>query len=307
MAFVYWIRHKDTAKHNDITQHGYIGITSRTVEARFKQHQGSVRKGSEYPVHAAMRKYVDDIVVQTLLEGSIEYCQEIEKKLRPRAGIGYNCAIGGAATTLGAVYSAEVRAKIADSARGRKHSAEAKRKMSEAQKARPPASDETRRKLSEALKGNTLSEETKQKISAAHIGRVHTFSDEHCARLSEAGKGRVQSEETKQKIREKATGRVKSQEAKDKQSLAMSGRVLWRNCSARLDVWALAIEFYQKVKDFPNKSAKLMSRELGIEKCNPWSLVAKLREGWVPAEDEDYISWLTEYKLKESNEIPCTT
>lgn len=129
MAFVYWIRHKD---HTDIFSEGYIGVTTRSVATRYRKHLDSVNLGSAFTVHNAIRKYGEEIVVQTLLEASDEYCYEIENKLRPLGVIGWNLAVGGTtAGMLGRTHTEETRQKLSEINKGKKLSEETVRRMSE--------------------------------------------------------------------------------------------------------------------------------------------------------------------------------
>ncbi len=305
MAFVYWIKHID---HTDIFSEGYVGITSRTVELRWKQHLNDAKKNSKYRVHRAINKYGADITISVVLEGSTEYCQMIESSLRPTENIGYNHAPGGAATTLGVKYSEEIRKKISDKAKGRQVSEETRKKMSEAQLKRAPASEATRKKLSKNNLGKKMSDEAKEKISKANKGKTRIFSEEHKANLRLAYVPRKISEETREKIRANAIGRVKSPEAIAKFAAAMTGRNLWENSAARKDLWAIADDFKRAVEKFPRKSARYIAETLGHTQCNPWKLVDKIKAGWNPSEDSAYLSWLSEYnKTKETENVAQTS
>lgn len=147
---VYWIRRK---QHSDIFSEGYVGITTKGVSHRFSKHKED-SKTSTYPVHNAIRKY-DDILVSTVVIGSLEYCLDVENKLRPSPRIGWNIAIGGSKTMLGykmseesklkislnnanrsRVYSEEERLIASAKSKGKKHTQESKIKMSNIAKSR---------------------------------------------------------------------------------------------------------------------------------------------------------------------------
>lgn len=122
---------------------GYIGVTSRSVEDRFKQHIYSAKIGSDYIVHKAITKY-PDVVVTTMLIGTREYCFEIEQKLRPSEYIGWNIASGGGSSLV--VFGRE-------------------------------ASDETRLKLSESLSKHwEENKEAKDFIASIHKGRKEVLA-----------------------------------------------------------------------------------------------------------------------------------
>lgn len=107
---VYWI-HRDG--HADIFSEGYVGITTKGVDRRFIEHRSASNNGSTYPIHNAIRKY-KDIVVEVVLIGTLEYCLDIERKLRPLQGVGWNLAIGGGHVLLGYKMSEESRKKISE-------------------------------------------------------------------------------------------------------------------------------------------------------------------------------------------------
>lgn len=133
MAFVYWIR---LPEHVDITTQGYVGITELDVVHRLKLHKkAKPRKGMKPTViMRALAKHKECIVMDTILEGSRDYCLLIENKLRPERGIGWNIAIGGRAPALGVKFSDSTRKKLSDFQKGRKHSPELRKINSEAQK-----------------------------------------------------------------------------------------------------------------------------------------------------------------------------
>lgn len=111
MAEVYWIH---LPEHTDMFKSGYIGITTKTYQKRFKGHQYSVAEGSTLKVHNAMRKYADRIVVSKVCDGDLEFCLFVEQELRPSAqmpGV-WNIGSGGVCPTVGYTHSDETRAKL---------------------------------------------------------------------------------------------------------------------------------------------------------------------------------------------------
>lgn len=93
VGYVYWI-HKP--EHTDIFTEGYVGITSKTVSKRYRQHVAAAKtKAKDYPIYKAILKYGDLLIVDTIVIASMDYCAELEFKLRPHEGIGYNVLKGG--------------------------------------------------------------------------------------------------------------------------------------------------------------------------------------------------------------------
>jgi hypothetical protein len=109
MAFVYWIH---LPEHTDMFSEGYVGITTKTVAERIKKHLGEAKRGSRLVVHKALLKYDGHYVVDALIEGDIDYCRDIEYKLRAAPATGWNLGVGGQSTTLGVSPDEATRAKM---------------------------------------------------------------------------------------------------------------------------------------------------------------------------------------------------
>lgn len=92
-----------------------------SVAERYTQHQRSSLKDN-YTIHKAIRKYGDALVVDTLVEAEDDYCYDLEFKLRPTYGIGYNCAVGGIKPNMtGMKHSDETKMKISARMAGKNH------------------------------------------------------------------------------------------------------------------------------------------------------------------------------------------
>ena len=100
---------------------------------------------------------------------------------------------------LGNVHSAETKAKISATSKGRIPSASTRAKMAAAGKGKPKSA-ETRIKMSKAAKGKIKSIEHRENLSASC--KKKKLSVEHRAKISEANKGKKHSPETKAKISE---------------------------------------------------------------------------------------------------------
>lgn len=154
---VYWLHTEDQA---DIFSEGYVGITVKPVSKRFIEHKSASKNGSNLIVHKAIRKYGDALICEELLVGDVDYCLEIENKLRPSPNIGWNLAIGGSKTMLGFKHSEQTRLliskqfknkplteqhaeKIRNNFKGKKHTEEVKEFLSLLAKERG-ISDKTR-------------------------------------------------------------------------------------------------------------------------------------------------------------------
>lgn len=177
----------------------YVGITSKTLAARWSNHCWRARRGSTFVLHAAIRRYGPESFKVEVIEETETWEEVCEREkfwiieLQSKAPNGYNLTDGGDGT-IG--FSQEVRDKMSASQTGKKHS------------------DETRAKMSAAAKGRKLSEETRARMSAAAKSRPI----EHRAKLSEAQKGRKYSDESRLKMSITRKGRKHTEEARAKMS-----------------------------------------------------------------------------------------
>jgi NUMOD3 motif len=198
----------------------YIGVTKDTLSRRFSAHEGTARKGGEYPVSRWLRK-----LSRSDLRASIVLLEETEDRLRERYWIAYyrgqggkllNCTGGGEGLFEA---SPATRAKLSAANRGKQLSPEHKAKLAAAQLGRkyPPAVAEKRRPH---LVGRATSLETKEKQRQAKVGKL--LSPEHRANISAslAGKSKTPrapaSAETRAKLSAALTGRKHTEEAKAK-------------------------------------------------------------------------------------------
>ena len=170
---------------NTINNKEYIGLTTRALEERWKQHiRESNREGGwewNTPLGNAIKKYGKDSFQVFVLE---ECSSETEMKqkeiwlIRERKSLasetGYNLTLGGDGR-LGYKLSKETKRKIGEGNLGKIMSDDAKAKMSIAAKKRcvgKPSpmdgkkhTDDALKKISESSKGRVFSEESRRKKS----------------------------------------------------------------------------------------------------------------------------------------------
>ena len=171
--------------HTSPSGKAYIGITSTSVEERWDNGKGYLKKkkngGYKQPAMAnAVLKYgwerFDHIVFETNL--SKEDAEHMEKLLidifqTRNKRYGYNIREGGGSTGR---VSEETRLKMIIASTGRKHTEEEKRKISEANKGEKHPmfgkhfSDDARKKMSEAQKARWTDDERK-KVSERMKGK----------------------------------------------------------------------------------------------------------------------------------------
>ena len=178
----------------DVGGRAYIGITSKTAEARFSAHVYEAGKGTRGALYNAIRKYGADRASVTTLVAEEDWgvlCnleRQAIARLNTRSPFGLNMTDGGDGASPGSAHHA-----------GFKHTDEAKAKMAAAKRGKPRP-EITRLKIAAANIGNkhnlgrTASAETKQKMATSQSGKKRT--PEQRARISEAAKQR----ETKLRI-----------------------------------------------------------------------------------------------------------
>lgn len=175
---------------NRINGKVYVGATTNTLEARFRQHLKSSRRSSASYFQKAIRLYgiqSFDIRVIDVAGNTVALSQKENywiKRLRTLAPHGYNLASGGdelwkhspesneknRLAHLGKKATPMTLAKMSAAHRGRKHSDETKEKMlTDGRRGRKPTA-EAIEKNRQAHLGRKTSIETKRKISASLKG-----------------------------------------------------------------------------------------------------------------------------------------
>lgn len=259
MAEVYWIRKQD---HTDIFTQGYVGVTSKTSQERFKVHidTANAKKSKKSVVHKAIKAIgAENLICETVIIAEEDYCYEIENKLRPEKSIGWNVAIGG---------------EKPPGVKGL------------------PVSQETRDKLSKSLKGRPMPEKAKEALRLANTGRK--FSDEHKAKISDYLRTRKPTEKMLSLLveRNKArTGEKRSEASKLKQSDTLKAKGYWNTPRADLQIWANADKYYTYFNE--GLSAYLASKRLGLRRDQLHALFRHFKNGWIPLEDD---LWLKTFK-----------
>ena len=179
---------------NTINNKEYIGLTTRPLEYRWKQHiRESNKEGSwewNTPLGNAIKKYGKDSFQVFVLE---ECSSETEMKnreidlIRERKSLasetGYNLSLGGDGR-LGYKLSEETKRKIGEGNKGKIMSNEAKEKMSIAAKKRCVGKPSP-------MDGKKHTEESKQKIISFLTERKH--SEESKRKRSESMKAFIQN------------------------------------------------------------------------------------------------------------------
>lgn len=265
MAFVYWIH---LPEHTDMFSEGYVGFTNGTVEKRWKQHISDSKRSPHVMFYKALKKYQDKLIIDTLVEGAAEYCLDLEYKLRPSEKIGWNTFTGGSKGSLGVKRSKESCEKHSMAISGENHHNWGKKI--------PKSQIE---KGLKTRKGNFsgVSESTREKLSKANKGKIR--STEARENISKGLKGVKKSEDHKQLI---------SKSLKDKNLKP------WENYNADKLIWTKSICIFLMMNK--GVSVSQIERDLNLGFRSLATISKKIKLGWVPSEDQEYLAWLKQYE-----------
>ena len=254
MAFLYWIH---LPEHTDIFKEGYVGITTRTVKQRYVSHKIASKTPSKHhlPIYRAINKYGDNILVSTVVEGPEDYILNLEITLRPKEGIGWNCAMGGQATGKGRTHSREEILKRARSNTGKTRSKQARMNMSS------------------GTKGITKTASHRDKIRIANIGKKTSLETRN--KIADANRGPT---------RMTMEGRA---------ALSASKKALhpWQRSKSNPEVWLSADVIYCH---YPDKGRKELSECTGFSYSSLFTIYNKLKSGWNPSEDSAWLQFKNE-------------
>ena len=163
---------------NIVTGKVYIGVTKRTLKARWSDHKECIHT-KNYKLYYSMRKHgIENFVIEEIAKAeTVEELFNLERKFiieYDSFNKGYNATIGGDGPT-GHVWTKESREKMRIAQTGEKRSPESIAKFSKTMTGRKgrPNSSETRAKISASNKGKKpppLTEDGKRRISEANSG-----------------------------------------------------------------------------------------------------------------------------------------
>ena len=167
---VYWIR---APEHTDMFSQGYIGISNNPAR-RFIEH--SRAKGNRHLAFAIQKHGWDTLLKTEILVADVNYCLDIEAKLRPSDKIGWNLVAGGGKPPVLTGVRPVLRGRAAWN-KGKKMPAETRAKVSQAAKEQWSRLG-MRELLSNAKKGKP----------SPRLGIKHTPETLEKMRLSKIGK-----------------------------------------------------------------------------------------------------------------------
>lgn len=154
MAELYWAH---LPEHTDILTEGYIGVTIHDSKYRFQQHvkEANRQEYAKWHFSRAIKKYGKQIICETLVIADEKFCYQLEFKLRPENGIGWNMAAGGQRPMRNPESYGEVwKRKLRECNLGKVHKQESLQKLSDLSKSCWAREDyrETQMRLTESRK-----------------------------------------------------------------------------------------------------------------------------------------------------------
>jgi group I intron endonuclease len=213
---------------NRMTLKGYVGITGMGVQKRWQHHQKDANRGSNWALHASMRKYgIDAFEVHVLAEGlcrteAIELEKQMIVKHVTRAPSGYNMTDGGDGA-VGYKHTEEWKAELSRRYKGRKMPPEAVERQRQAMLGWQPT-DETRANMAAAQTGRKHSSKTIQKMQESAVRRwqnkPYVLTPKEHERLRTLRTGAKNTPEHKAIISATMKGKPKSLEHRAKLSAA---------------------------------------------------------------------------------------
>lgn len=200
----------------------YVGITTKTVKVRWRQHLRRVAAGSTHAIHRAIAKYGEQaFAIEAVAKAeSMEELAAMEVAEIARLGTfgerGYNMTAGGEGT-VGYAHTEEECEARRERRTGTKHTEEARAKIRAAHQDKTLSPEHiaalvtanTGRPMSarqkRALHDREISEEEREARRQRAMGNKWSVgikrTPEQCAAIGERSRGRKASEETRAKIR----------------------------------------------------------------------------------------------------------
>ena len=226
---------------NKVNGKRYVGLTSRSLEARWKQHIYTAEKQGKTYFHRAINKYgIDAFDVEPIVSAlSKEYLNDLERLLIQEIKPIYNQTNGGE-FTAGRKLSEETKLQIAASNRGQKRTPEQRLKNSEAKKQYYRENPEAKLAAIARIEAERNKPENIEKriIASANSARGRVWSQESKDRLSAACIGRSNGKDVNEKIaaakRKKilcSDGRIFSCRMTAAKETGLSPRTIWRDCA----------------------------------------------------------------------------
>ncbi len=306
LAEVYWIH---LPEHTDMFAQGYIGVTSKTAQERYKVHVAkalckTTKKGY---LHNVIKKYgKDNLIVETICICEDDYAYDLENKLRPTHSIGWNLATGGSNPVKHIPpVSDEVRAIMSKNFKKTWTSPEYLEKARETVNERRVAEPVTERFWRRGSMSNPVNAKLDLLYDEYSKDNL-AFSHELLSRVGEKINPKNLQVVTRV-VRKFSGGWVPSKDPlwlEDYKGIPASGiykfRAKWIKSNGKSkDYWTKVEELYQLYLD--NVHAAEAGRISGCGVDNAARVYKDyFKKGWIPTEDPRWLSWVEDYTRSDN-------
>jgi group I intron endonuclease len=220
----------------------YVGLTRRSLAARWNQHVNVANKSAKTYFHNAIVKYgKDQFDVKEIASAlMLDYLADLERQLIADIKPAYNQTNGGE-VTLGRKYNDATKEQIRLKNIGQKRSSEVRKQLSDMVKQRyidNPELKEAATKQILAARSNI--DETKRRKTVSDTSKNRVWSAESKAKLSASCMGRRYNQDiiermkaSKRKAIQCSNGKVFSCRKEAAKETGISPESIWRVCNGK--------------------------------------------------------------------------
>ena len=220
----------------------YVGLTKRSLDARWNQHVNVANKGAKTYFHRAIVKHgMAGFDVHPIVSAlSLDYLADLERTLIADLKPEYNQTNGGE-VTMGRKYNDAAKEQIRLKNTGKKRTLETRKKLSDMVKQRYIDRPELKAAATKyILAARSSVDEEKRKKAAAEAAKNQPWTAESRAKLSASCMGRRYNSEIIEKIASKnrkpiqcSNGKVFTCRAEAAKETGISERSIWRVCNGK--------------------------------------------------------------------------
>jgi group I intron endonuclease len=221
----------------------YVGLTKRSLEARWNQHVNVANKGAKTYFHHAIVKYgMAGFDVHPIVSAlSLDYLADLERTLIADLKPEYNQTNGGE-VTMGRKYNDAAKEQIRLKNTGQKRTLETRKKLSDMVKQRYIDRPELKAVATKhILAARSSVDEEKRKKAAAEAAKNQPWTAESRAKLSASCMGRRYgadiiakiTEKTRKKVLCGTTGVIYSCREEAAKATGISPQSIWRVCNGK--------------------------------------------------------------------------
>ena len=220
----------------------YVGLTRRSLDARWNQHVNVANKGAKTYFHRAIVKHgmagFDVHPIASAL--SLDYLADLERTLIADLKPEYNQTNGGE-VTMGRKYNDAAKEQIRLKSIGKKRTLETRKKMSDMVKQRYIDRPELKAAATKhILAARSSVDEEKRKKAAAEAAKNQLWTAESRAKLSASCMGRRYNNEiiermkaSKRKAIQCSDGRIFTCREEAAKATGISPKSVWRVCNGK--------------------------------------------------------------------------